>query len=129
MARVPIIKVGRVLIVTITEELYDHDALVLQEDLNSTLERTAAGGVLLDVSGVETVDSFLGRLLNEIAMGARLLGAETVISGIQPSVAVTLVELGLELRGVHTALNSEKGLALLQRRMAQERFRLRSANR
>jgi rsbT antagonist protein RsbS len=129
MARVPIIKVGRVLIVSVTEELYDHDALVLQEDLNSALERTAAGGVLLDVSAVETVDSFLGRLLNEIAMGARLLGAETVISGIQPSVAVTLVELGLELRGVHAALNSEKGLALLQRRMAQERFRLRSANR
>ena len=129
MARVPIIKVGQVLIVSVTEELYDHDALVLQEDLNSALERTAAGGVLLDVSAVETVDSFLGRLLNEITMGARLLGAETVISGIQPSVAVTLVELGLELRGVHTALNSEKGLALLQRRMAQERFRLRSVNR
>jgi len=129
MARVPIIKVGPVLIVSVTEELYDHDALVLQEDLNAALERTAASGVLLDVSAVETVDSFLGRLLNEIAMGARLLGAETVISGIQPSVAVTLVELGLELRGVHTALNSEKGLALLQRRMDQERFRLRSANR
>jgi rsbT antagonist protein RsbS len=127
MARVPIIKVGSVLIVTVTEELFDRDALVLQEDLNATLERTGAAGVLLDVSAVETVDSFLGRLLNEIAMGARLLGAQTVISGIQPAVAVTLVELGLELRGVRTALNPEKGLALLRRGLARERVRLRSA--
>jgi rsbT antagonist protein RsbS len=128
MARVPIIKVGSILIVTVIEELYDHDALVLQEDLNAALERTGAAGVLLDVSALETVDSFLGRLLNEIAMGARLLGARTVISGIQPAVAVTLVELGLELRGVRTALDTEKGLALLRRGLAQKRARLRSAS-
>ena len=121
MARVPIIKVGQVLIVTVAEELYDRDAILLQEDLNAALERTAAAGVLLDVSAVETVDSFLGRLLNEIAIGARLLGAETVVSGIQPAVAMTLVELGLGLRGVLTALDSEKGLALLRRRIDRER--------
>ena len=127
MARVPIIKVGPVLVVTVNEELNDRDALALQEDLNGALERNGASGVLLDISIVETVDSFLGRLLNEIAMGARLLGAQTVISGIQPAVAVTLVELGLELRGVHTALNSEKGLALLHRNLAQERRRMHRA--
>jgi rsbT antagonist protein RsbS len=127
VARVPIIKVGQILIVTITEELYDRDAIILQENLNATLERTSAGGVLLDLSAVDTVDSFLGRLLNEIALGARLLGAQTVVAGIQPAVAMTLVELGLELRGVLTALNSEKGLALLHRRIAREQAQVRNA--
>jgi rsbT antagonist protein RsbS len=127
VARVPIIKVGQILIVTITEELYDRDAMVLQEDLNATLERTSAGGVLLDLSAVDTVDSFLGRLLNEIALGARLLGAQTVVAGIQPAVAMTLVELGLDLRGVSTALDSEKGLSLLRRRIAREQAQVRNA--
>jgi rsbT antagonist protein RsbS len=128
VARVPIIKVGSVLIVTVQEELLDHDALALQEDLCSTLEQTGAGGVLLDVSAVDTVDSFLGRLLNEIAVGAKLLGATTVVSGIQPAVAVTLVELGLELRGIRTALNSEKGLALLHS-LRRDETRLRRHDR
>lgn len=120
MARIPIIKVGNVLIATVQEDLYDRDALALQESLNQELERTGAGGVLLDVSVVETVDSFLGRLLNDIATSSRLLGAQTVVVGIQPAVAITLVELGLELKGIRTALNPEKGMALLRRLVAGE---------
>lgn len=119
MARVPIIRVGDTLVAAVQEELLDRDALALQVDLGEALERTGAQGVLIDVSVVETVDSFLGRLLNEVAIGSRLLGAHTVVVGIQPAVAVTLVELGLELRGVRTALNVDKGLALLHRLIAR----------
>jgi len=113
--RVPILRFGPTLIATVQEDLYDRDALELQEALTTELERSGARGVLLDVSIVETVDSYLGRVLRDIALGARLLGAHTVVVGIQPAVAVTLVELGLELQGVRTALNPEKGLAVLQR--------------
>jgi rsbT antagonist protein RsbS len=120
MVRVPIIQVGSTLIATVLDDLRDSDALTLQEDLAATLERTGARGVLLDLSVVETVDSFLGRLLNDIAVGTRLLGARTVVVGIQPAVAITLVELGLELKGVRTALNPHKGLALLRRLIADE---------
>jgi rsbT antagonist protein RsbS len=115
VARVPIIRVDDVLIATVQDELYDHDALQLQEELGLMLERGAAQGVMLDFSIVETVDSFLARLIANIASISRLLGAETVVVGLQPSVAVTLVELGLTLPGVHTALNANKGLALLSR--------------
>jgi rsbT antagonist protein RsbS len=118
--KIPIIKLGAILIATVQEDLADCDALALQEDLGAALERTAARGVLLDISVVETVDSFLGRLLNDVATGSRLLGAQTVVVGIQPAVAITLVELGLELKGIRTALNPEKGLALLHRLMARE---------
>jgi len=120
MARVPIVRVGDSLVAAVQEELLDRDALALQADLGEALERTSARGVLIDVSVVETVDSFLGRLLNEVAVGARLLGAHTVIVGIQPAVAVTLVELGLELKGIRTALNADRGLALLHRLIASE---------
>lgn len=113
MARIPIIKVGSNLIATVDEDLTDDDALEFQESLNTRLEKFGATGVLIDVSLVETIDSFLGRLLHEIAVGARLLGATTVVAGIQPAVAMTLVELGLELKGVHTALTAERGLDLL----------------
>jgi rsbT antagonist protein RsbS len=115
MARVPIIRVGGALIATVQEELLDRDALDLQVALHDAVVRTGAQGVLLDLSVVETVDSFLGRLLSELAAGTRLLGAHTVVVGIQPAVAVTLVELGLTLRGVHTALDAPRGLALLRR--------------
>lgn len=115
MARVPILRIGGTLIATVQEELHDRDALQLQEELAGQIQRTGARGVLLDVSVVETVDSFLGRMIGDIAMSARLLGAETVVVGMQPAVAITLVELGLELKGVHTALNAEKGIALLAR--------------
>jgi|SRR5215213_6304389 len=120
MARVPIIEIAGLLVVTVQEELHDRDALRLQEELTDRLERTGSRGVLLDLSGVETVDSFLGRLLTEIAQGARLMGAHTVVVGIQPSVAITLVELGLELQGISTALNAARGLSRLRHLLAAE---------
>ncbi len=113
MARVPIIHVGDLLLATIQEDLHDKDAIALQESLTAALERTGARGVLLDFSVVQTVDSFLGRTLNDVVAAIRLLGATTVVVGIRPAVAVTLVELGLELKGVRTALDTERGLRLL----------------
>ena len=115
MGRVPIIKIGDTLIATVQEDLHDRDALDLQEEVSRSLERTGARGVLLDLSVVEIIDSFLGRTIADIARLVRLLGARTVVVGIQPSVAITLVELGLELRGVPTALDVEQGLGLLRR--------------
>lgn len=115
MGRIPIVRVDEMLLVVVQDDLYDRDAIELQENLAETVQRTGSRGVLLDLSVVETVDSFLGRLLNEIALGMRLLGAETVIAGMQPAVAITLVELGLQFKGIRTALNAEKGLALLRR--------------
>ena len=113
MASIPIIRLGSVLIATVMEELHDHEAVTFQANLMEMIERTSGAGVLIDLTMAATVDSFLGRLLNDIALGARLLGAKTVLVGMQPAVAVTLVELGLELKGIHTALNVEKGMALL----------------
>jgi rsbT antagonist protein RsbS len=115
VARVPIVRVGDTLIATVQEELYDRDAHALQEELGQALEGTGAHGVVLDLSVLETIDSFLGRTINDIATCARLLGADTVVVGMQPAVAITLVELGLELRGVRAALNPARGLALLRR--------------
>lgn len=120
MARVPVLLVDGILIATVLEDIHDRDALRLQEDLIGALERTGARGVLLDLSVVDTIDSFLGRLLNDIAVGSRLMGALTVVVGIQPAVAITLVELGLGLRGVRTALNPQKGMVLLRRLTAEE---------
>ena len=120
MARAPVIELERVLIVTVQEELRDQDAQSLQDQLIQTLERSDAHGVLIDLSVVETVDSFLGRVLHDIAIGVRLLGGQTVITGIQPAVAITLVELGLELPGVMTALNVRKGLRLLRQAITRE---------
>lgn len=113
MARVPIIHVGDLLLATIQEDLHDSDALELQESITTQLERSGARGVLLDFTTVQTVDSFLGRMLNDVVAAIRLLGATTVVVGIQPAVAVTLVELGLELKGVRTALDAERGMRLL----------------
>lgn len=118
MARAPVIRIGSTLVVTVLEDLHDRDALTLQTELLEQLERTGATGVLLDLSIVDIVDSFLGRMLNDIAIGVRLLGAQMVVSGIQPAVAITLVELGLELRGVRTASSADRGLALLKRLVA-----------
>lgn len=120
MARTPIVHIGDILVASVQEELSDRDALELQEGLSRTLERTGARGVLIDLSVVEMVDSFLGRLLGDIAVGTRLFGAHTVVVGIQPAVAITLVELGLELTGVYTALDARKGMALLHRLIARE---------
>ena len=115
MARVPVVRIGDILVATVQEELYDGDALRLQTDLSELLERTGAQGVLIDLSTVETVDSFLGRLIGEIAAGSRLMGAQTVVVGMRPAVALTLVEMGLRLPGVRTALDTDKGYALLRR--------------
>ncbi len=119
MAPVPLIHIGEALVATVQEGLRDQGALGLQQHLSERLVHTGARGVLLDLSVAETVDSFLGRLLGDIAAGARLLGAHTVVVGIQPAVAITLVELGLELRGVYTALTVEKGLARLRALLVQ----------
>lgn len=115
MARAPVLRIGSTLVVTVLEDLHDRDAMTLQTELLGQLERTGATGVLLDLSVVEIVDSFLGRMLNDIAVGVRLLGAQMVVVGIQPAVAITLVELGLELKGVRTAVNADRGLARLKR--------------
>jgi rsbT antagonist protein RsbS len=119
VARVPVVRIGDVLVATVQEDLYDRDALHLQTDLTDQLERTAARGVLIDLSTVEMVDSFLGRLIGEIAAVSRLMGAQTVVVGMRPAVALTLVELGLGLPGVRTALDADKGHALLRRLIAR----------
>jgi rsbT antagonist protein RsbS len=126
VGRVPVVRIGATLLASVQDDLYDHDALALQEELSAMLEQTGARGVLIDVSVVETVDSYLGRILRDVALGARLLGAPTVVVGIQPAVAVTLVELGLDIKGIHTALNPEKGMLRLRRLLAAEEARDRS---
>jgi rsbT antagonist protein RsbS len=119
MAGIPAVRIGDTLVATVQEELLDYDTLALQRELADRIERTGAGGVLLDLSVVETVDSFLARLLSEIGATTRLLGAETVVVGIRPTVAITLVELGLELDGVSTSLDVARGLRLLRRLRAE----------
>lgn len=114
MERIPILKLGPFLLVTIQVDLYDRLALNLEEDLVKMVEKTASKGVLIDISAVSIVDSFMGRILGNIASMSRLLDAQTVVVGMQPAVAITLVELGLPLNGVFTALNMEKGMKLLQ---------------
>ncbi|MGE0135465.1 MAG: STAS domain-containing protein [Dehalococcoidia bacterium] len=113
MAEASVILVQGNLIVTIPQDVGDNEALDLQVRVNETIEARSPGGLLVDISNLETVDSFLGRLLHDLATGAHLLGAETVVVGMQPAVAMTLVELGLELRGVRTALDADRGLAML----------------
>ncbi len=114
MERIPILKMGDFLLVTIQVDMHDQMALALQDDLTERIVRTGARGVLIDISSLEIVDSFIGRMLGVIAGMSRVLDAETVVVGMQPSVAITLVELGLALTGVRTALNVEKGMKLLR---------------
>jgi rsbT antagonist protein RsbS len=113
MERIPILRMGRNLLVTIQVDLQDQTALALQDDLSSKIEATGARGVLIDISALEIVDSFIGRMLAGISGIARVLDATTVVVGMQPAVAITLVELGLSLDGVRTALNVERGMQLL----------------
>jgi rsbT antagonist protein RsbS len=113
MDRVPILKIGRTLFVSIQIDLEDESVVQLQEDLADELTATGTHGVIIDITAVEIVDSFIGRMLTMMGSISRLFDAETVIVGMRPAVAITLTELGLSLRGVRTALNAEKGLALL----------------
>ncbi|MEW6379611.1 MAG: STAS domain-containing protein [bacterium] len=113
-SRIPILKVGHLLLVSIQFDLHDQMAMDLQADLLESVRRTGARGVLLDISALNVVDSFIGRMVANIAKMSRILGAETVVVGMRPTVAITLVELGVSLQGVHTALNVEKGVNLLR---------------
>ncbi len=118
MERIPILRMGGFLLVTIQVDMHDQLALRLQDDLSNAIQKNASKGVLIDISSLEMVDSFIGRMVSDIAGIARILGAETVLVGMQPSVAITLVELGLALPGVATALDVERGMTLLTRRIA-----------
>jgi rsbT antagonist protein RsbS len=114
MERIPILRMGRFLLVTIQVDMHDQLALTLQDDLTQRIVNDRAKGVLIDISSLDVVDSFIGRMISNIAAMARVLDAHTVVVGMQPAVAITLVELGLTLDGVRTALNVERGMALLQ---------------
>jgi rsbT antagonist protein RsbS len=114
MDRIPILQMGEFLLVTIQVDMHDQLALTLQEDLTNKIEKTGARGVLIDISALEMVDSFIGRMIANISGMARILDAHTVIVGMQPAVAITLVELGLSLPGVKTALNVERGMRYLR---------------
>jgi rsbT antagonist protein RsbS len=115
MERIPILKMSEFLLVTIQVDMHDRLAMTLQEDLTDRIVKTRARGVLIDISALEVVDSFIGRMLGNIAGMASLLDAATVVVGMQPAVAITLVELGLSLKGIRTALNVERGMDLLRR--------------
>ena len=114
MERIPILKMGNSLLVSIQVDMHDRLAMTLQDDLTTAVVRSRAKGVLIDISSLEVVDSFIGRTLGNIASMARVLDAETVVVGMRPAVAITLVELGLSLKGVRTALNVEKGMDMIR---------------
>jgi len=117
MERIPILRIGKLLLVTIQVDMHDRLAMTLQDDLTDRIVRDEAKGVLIDISALDLVDSFIGRMISNTAAMARVLDATTVVVGMQPAVAITLVELGLTLTGVKTALNVEKGVALLEKSM------------
>lgn len=117
MDRIPILQMGKFLLVTIQVDLYDRLALNLESDLVQMVSKTGARGVLIDISALSIVDSFMGRIIGNIGSMSKIMDAETVVVGMQPAVAITLIELGLELRGVSTALNVEKGMALLHQKI------------
>ena len=121
MERIPILRMGNFLLVTIQVDMHDRLAVALQEDLTEKISHTSAKGVLIDISSLEIVDSFIGRMLANIASMARVLDAQTVVVGMQPAVAITLVELGMSLPGVKTALNVETGMELLRESIAEFR--------
>ena len=121
MDRIPILRMGRFLLVTIQVDMHDRLAMALQDDLTQRIVTARAKGVLIDISALEIVDSFIGRMLHDIAAMSRVLDAETVVVGMRPAVAITLVELGLSLPGVRTALNVERGMELLRVHIARRR--------
>lgn len=121
MEKIPILRMGEFLLVTIQVDMHDRLALALQDDLTNRISQTGAKGVLIDISSLEIVDSFIGRMLGNIASMSRVLDARTVVVGMQPAVAITLVELGMSLEGVRTALNVDAGMELLRKSVdAQE---------
>src|ERR1700759_1446359 len=115
MDRIPILKMGEFLLVTIQVDMHDQLASALQDDLTIRIAKVNAKGVLIDISSLDIVDSFIGRMLANTSSMARVLGAQTVVVGMQPAVAITLVKLGLNLSGIHTALDVEKGMEMLRR--------------
>lgn len=117
MDRIPILRMGKFLLVTIQIDLYDRLATNLEADLVQMVNKTEAKGVLIDISALTIVDSFMGRILGNIGSMSKIMDAETVVVGMQPAVAITLIELGLELKGVYTALNVERGMELLQEKI------------
>ena len=121
MERIPILQMGDCLLVTIQVDMHDRLALSLQDDLTEKIVATGAKGVLIDISALDIVDSSIGRMLGSIAGMSRILDAETVVVGMQPPVAITLVELGLSLPGIRTALNVDKGMELLRRSLEEQR--------
>lgn len=120
MERIPILKMGNYLLITIQVDMHDKLALTLQNDLTEQIVTHKSKGILIDISALEIVDSFIGRMLGIIASMSRLLDAETVVVGMQPAVAITLVELGLSMKGIRTALNVEKGMTVLQNSLREE---------
>jgi rsbT antagonist protein RsbS len=120
MERIPILRMGEFLLVTIQVDMHDQLALKLQDDLSNAIQKYASKGVLIDISTLEMVDSFIGRMVADITGMGKILGAETILVGMQPAVAITLVELGLSLPGVATALNVERGMAMLRRKIENE---------
>ena len=120
MERIPILKMGDYLLITIQVDMHDKLALTLQNDLTEQIVRFKSKGILIDISALEIVDSFIGRMLGIIASMSRLLDAETVVVGMQPAVAITLVELGLSMKGIRTALNVEKGMTVLRATLGEE---------
>ncbi|EZP29370.1 STAS domain-containing protein [Pseudomonas sp. RIT288] len=117
MERIPILQMGKFLLVTIQVDMHDQLALTLQDDLSERISKTSARGVLIDISALDMVDSFIGRMISTISALSKIMDAETMLVGMQPAVAITLVELGLTLPGVSTALNVERGMKLLQERV------------
>ena len=120
MDRIPILRMGEFLLVTIQVDMHDRLALTLQDDLTAMISQSGAKGVLIDISSLDVVDSFIGRMLANIAQMSRVLDAQTVVTGMRPAVAITLVELGMTLTGVRTALNVERGMALLRASLAED---------
>ncbi|MFW9078631.1 STAS domain-containing protein [Pseudomonas sp. P2757] len=120
MERIPILQMGEFLLVTIQVDMHDQLALTLQDDLSERISRTSARGVLIDISALDMVDSFIGRMISTISGLSRIMDAQTMLVGMQPAVAITLVELGLTLPGVSTALNVERGMKLLRERVNQQ---------
>ncbi|MGF6208929.1 STAS domain-containing protein [Pseudomonas sp. ADAK2] len=120
MERIPILQMGDFLLVTIQVDMHDQLALTLQDDLSERISNTSARGVLIDISALDMVDSFIGRMIGTISGLSKIMDAQTVLVGMQPAVAITLVELGLTLPGVSTALNVERGMKLLQARVGEQ---------